>query len=141
MDPIIWFSRIFGEKGDVIEESNRSIGGRLRGAARVTRDRLTGTADVLTGVQSRRQWEGFTDAVTRTVIGIHRDQNELRKAQEELETRHETLRQEFNALNSERNTRSEQLPYSRWLWFAALGVGAIAVVALVLGIIALGRSF
>ena len=67
-----------------MEESNRSIDGRLRGAARVTRDRLTGTADVLTGVQSRREWEEFTDAVTRTVIGIHRDQNELRKAQGEL---------------------------------------------------------
>ena len=64
-----------------MEESSGGIGRRLRSAARGARDRLTGTADAVTGVQSRRQWEAFTDAVTRTVVGVHRDQEELRKAQ------------------------------------------------------------
>ena len=124
-----------------MEESSGGIGGRLRGAARGARDRITGTADVITGVQSRQQWEAFTDAVTRTVIGVRRDQEEMRKAQGELETQHETLRQEFDATQLERNAHSGQSPDSRRLWFTVLGVGAVAVAALILGIIVLWRSF
>ena len=124
-----------------MEESSGDIGGRLRGAARGARDRVAGTADVITGVQSRRQWEAFTDAVTRTVIGVHRDQEESRKVQGELKTQHEALRQEFDAMHSERNAHSDQFPDSRRLWFAVLGVGVVAVAALILGIIVVWRSF
>ena len=124
-----------------MEESGSGIGGRLRGAARGAREQITGTADVVTGVQSRRQWEAFTDAVTRTVIGVHRDQEELRKAHWELEAQHEALRQEFYAMNSEKNVDSGQFLDSRRLWLAVFGVGAVAVTALILGIIVLLRSF
>ncbi len=124
-----------------MEESSEGIGGRLRGAARGARERISGTADVITGVQSRRQWEEFTDAVTRTVIGVHRDQEELRKAQGELETQHEALREEFDTMHSESNAHSGQLLDRRRLWFAVLGVGAVAVVTLVLSMIAFVRSF
>ena len=124
-----------------MEESSEGIGGRLSRAARGARERITGTADVITGVQSRQQWEEFTDAVTRTVIGVHRDQEELRKAQGELETKHETLREEFDTMHSESNAHSGQLLDRRRLWFAVLGVGAIAVVTLVLSMIAFVRSF
>ena len=124
-----------------MEESSEGIGGRLRGAARGARERITGTADVITGVQSRRQWEEFTDAVTRAVIGVHRDQDELRKSQEELETQHGALRQEFDVMHSEGNAHSGQFLDRRRLWFAVLGVGAVAVAALVLSMIALVRSF
>ena len=120
-----------------MEESRGDMGERLRGAARGARDRIAGTADMVTGMQSRRQWEAFTDAVTRTVIGVHRDQEELRKAQEELETQHEALRQDFDATHSGTNAHSNQ----RQLWVAILGVGAVATVALILGIIVLWRSF
>lgn len=135
-----------------MEESSGDIGGRLRGtargardrlrgAARGARDRIAGTADTITGIQSRRQWEAFTDAVTRTVIGVHRDLEELRKTQGELETQHETLRQEFDAMHSEGSAHSGRYPDSQRLWFAVLGVGAVAAVALILGIIVLWRSF
>ena len=124
-----------------MEESSGGIGGRLRGAARGARERITGAADVLTGIQSRRQWEAFTDAVTRTVIGVHRDQEELSKAQAELETQHGALRQEFDVTHSESSEHFSQLRDRRRLWFAVLGVGAVAVAALVLGMIALVRSF
>ena len=124
-----------------MEESSGGIGGRLRGAAREARERITGTADVITGIQSRRQWEAFTDAVTRTVVGVHRDQEELRKAQDELETQYEALRLESDAMSLEIKAHTLQLQDRRRLWFAVLGVGAIAVGALVLGMIALVRSF
>ena len=120
-----------------MEESRGDIGERLRGVARGARERIAGTADVVTGMQSRRQWEAFTDAVTRTVIGVHRDQEELRKAQGELETRHEALRKEFDLMHSGTNAHLNQ----RQLWFAILGVGAVASAALILGIIVLWRSF
>ena len=124
-----------------MEESSGGISDRLRGAARGARERITGTADVITGVQSRRQWEAFTDAVTRTVVGVHRDQEELRKTQEELETRYEALRLEFDAMSSEIKAHSVQLMDIRRLWVGVLGVGAVAMGALVLGVIALVRSF
>ena len=124
-----------------MEESSGGIGDRLRGAARGARERITGTADVITGVQSRRQWEAFTDAVTRTVVGVHRDQEELRKAQEELETRYEALRLESDAMSSEIKAHSVQLLDIRRLWVGVLGVSAVAMGALVLGVIALVRSF
>ena len=60
------------------DQGNRGIGSRIRGAARGARDRVTGAADTITGVQFRRQFEEFTNAVTRTVVGVHRDQSELR---------------------------------------------------------------
>ena len=123
-----------------MEESRGGTGDRLRGAARGARDRVAGTADAITGIQSRQRWEAFTDAVTRTVIGVHRDQEELRKAQAELETQHETLRQEFDAMHSEGSAHSGRYPDSQRLWFAVLGVGAVAAVALILGIIVLWRS-
>ena len=124
-----------------MEESSGGIIGRLRGAAREARERITGTADVLTGIQSRRQWEAFTDAVTRTVVGVHRDQEELRKAQAELETQQEALRREFDMMHSESSEHFSQLRDRRRPWFAVLGVGAVAVAALVLGMIAFVRSF
>ncbi len=120
-----------------MEESSGNMGERLRGVARGARERIAGTADVITGIQSRRQWEAFTDAVTRAVIGVHRDQEELRKAQGELETRHEALSQEFHAMHSGTNAHTNQ----RLLLFAILGVGALAAAALILGVIALWRSF
>ena len=123
-----------------MEESSEGIGGRQRGAARRAGERITGTADVITGIQSRRQWEAFTEAVTRTVIGVHRDQEELRKTQGELETQYEALRQEFDEMHSERNMHSGQFPQIRRLWFAVLGVGAVAVVSLILNIIFVMRG-
>lgn len=120
-----------------MEDSSENMNERLRGLARGARDRIAGTADVVTGIQSRRQWEAFTDAVTRAVIGVHRDQEELRKAQGELGTQHEALNQEFHAMHSGTNAHTNQRP----LWFAILGVGALGVAALVLGVIALWRSF
>ena len=130
-----------GDIGGRLRGTTRGARDRLRGAARGARDRIAGTADTITGIQSRRQWEAFTDAVTRTVIGVHRDLEELRKTQGELETQHETLRQEFDAMHSEGNPHSARSPDSHRLWFAVLGVGAVSAVALILGIIVLWRSF
>ena len=69
------------------------------------------------------------------------DQEELRKAQEELETRYEALRLESDAMSSEIKAHSVQLLDIRRLWVGVLGVSAVAMGALVLGVIALVRSF
>ena len=58
---------------------NSGMGGRLQQAVGAVGERVTGTADTITGVQFRRQFEDFTDAVTTAVVGVHRDQGELQE--------------------------------------------------------------
>ena len=41
--------------------------------------------DRVTGTESRRQFEEFSSVVTTTVLGVHRDQSDLRQRVEELE--------------------------------------------------------
>src|SRR5438132_8647486 len=42
------------------------------------RETVSESVDKLTGTEFREEFEKFTDAVTRVVLGIHRDQAELR---------------------------------------------------------------
>ena len=55
------------------EESSgkAGIGERFRASIRSAGESVTGTADTITGVQFRRQFEDFTDAVTTAVVGVH----------------------------------------------------------------------
>ena len=64
------------------EESSgkAGIGERFRASIRSAGESVTGTADTITGVQFRRQFEDFTDAVTTAVVGVHQDQGALRGA-------------------------------------------------------------
>ena len=41
--------------------------------------------DRVSGTESRRQFEEFSSVVTTTVLGVHRDQSDLRQRVEELE--------------------------------------------------------
>ena len=52
----------------------------LRGAFDSARLTFARSFDKLTGAEFRRQFEEFTNVVTATVLGIHRDQSELRES-------------------------------------------------------------
>lgn len=51
--------------------------GRLRGTFVSARQAFGRSFDRLTGAEFRRQFEEFSNVVTSTVLGIHRDQSEL----------------------------------------------------------------
>ena len=53
--------------------------GGLRGAVDSARQAFARSFDRLTGTEFRRQFEEFTSVVTTTVLGVHRDQSELRE--------------------------------------------------------------
>ena len=57
-----------------VDTVDKATGGRL-GAAK---ERVSGTVDTVTGIEFRRQFEDFTNVVTDTVIGVHKDQAGLR---------------------------------------------------------------
>ena len=60
------------------EEVQRpGISDRLRAVAGRVSERAIGTADTVTGVRFRQQFEDFTEAVTTAVVGVHRDQAEM----------------------------------------------------------------
>ena len=51
----------------------------LRGTFDSARQVFASSLDRLTGAEFRRQFEEFTNVVATTVLGIHRDQSELRE--------------------------------------------------------------
>ena len=66
-----------------LEEKAKNKG--LRGTLGSAREAIGGSLDKLSGAEFRRQFEQFTTVVETTVVGIHRDQQELSKRLENLE--------------------------------------------------------
>ena len=124
-----------------MEDTSRGIGDRIRGAARGARDRVTGAADTITGVQFRRQFEEFTDAVTRAVIGVHQDQSALKDAQADLGAKQTDLEAQLTTLRAEQEKLRREFEKFQDPRALIFGFGAIAVAALVLGVISLWRTF
>ncbi len=59
--------------------------GRLRDTLSSARQAFGSSFDRLTGAEFRRQFEEFSNVVTTTVLGIHRDQSELSDRLTQLE--------------------------------------------------------
>ena len=97
--------------------------GLLRRFARRARNRAVGTFDTVTGLQPRRQFEEFTDAVTTTVMAVYQDQIQLKKRVEGLES------------------VNRDLGHIRRIRLVAIALGAGTLSALVIGAIALARTF
>ena len=62
----------------------------LRGTFASARQAFARSFDRVTSAEFRRQFEEFTNVVTTTVLGIHRDQSELRERLTRVE--HSTTR-------------------------------------------------
>ena len=56
-----------------------------RGLLQTARQAFARSFDRLSGAEFRQQFEEFTNVVTTTILGIHRDQAELRKRLERAE--------------------------------------------------------
>lgn len=120
------------------EESEKpGIGRRLREAMETTGERVTGTADTITGAQFRRQFEDFTDAVTTAVVGVHRDNSETQRNLAELDSKVERGQTETRR----RLDEIEPAVHSRKMSPLVMVFGLFSLCALLLSIAALVRTF
>ena len=114
---------------------------RAKGVVGSAKERVRRSAEVLSGADIRR-FEEFTDAVTTAVMGVHRDQVELRERTADAERLIDDLKSEQEALSSRlsRLERSAQtrLGNSKFSSLSPWGIafGAISAVALLLSVIA-----
>ncbi len=115
---------------------------RAKGVIGSAKQGVKRAVEVMSGADIRR-FEEFTDAVTTAVIGVHRDQAELREQTAHFEKLIDDLKQEQDRLTSrmaylERSvqTRAEESKVaglSPWV----IAFGAISAVALLLSAIAI----
>ena len=106
------------------QEGRPEITGRVRRAARSIGEKVTGATDALTGAQFQRQFEDFTDTVTTAVVGVHRDQNELKARVDKLE-----------------QASGQATPVIDFRATLSLGLSLVlGIIALALGIVALVRT-
>ena len=76
------------DEKDQGQEQAEDVGATQQGPVgrfQAARQAVGRSFDRVTGTESRHQFEEFSSVVTTTVLGVHRDQNELRQRVEELE--------------------------------------------------------
>lgn len=131
------------------------LGDRLRDAVGSVGETVTGTADTITGLQFRKQFEDFTDAVTTAVVGVHRDQKDLRERVDALESARQAdptpqqvaeLQGRVDALESagatpERGGKPEKSGHTSRRSPLVVVFGLVSALALLLAILALARTF
>ena len=114
---------------------------KAKGIVDSAKEGVRRSAEVLSGADIRR-FEEFTDVVTTVVMGVHRDQTELRGRTADTERLIDELRREQEAVsrrlsNLERSmqTRLQESKFSSLSpWVVAFG--AISAMALLLSVIA-----
>ena len=136
------------------------LGDRLRDAVGSVGETVTGTTDTITGLQFRKQFEDFTDAVATAVVGVHRDQGDLRERVDALETARQAdptpqqvaeLQVRVDALESARPAAAAELPERvekpeksgkvKGRSPLTLAFGLVSALALLLALLALARTF
>ena len=121
--------------------SGTGIIDKAKGIVDSAKEGVRRSAEVLSGADIRR-FEEFTDAVTTAVMGVHRDQTELRERTADAERLIDEQRREQEAL-SRRLSHLERLTQTRpqeskfsslspWV----IAFGTISVMALLLSVIA-----
>ena len=113
------------QRGNRGEDQGRDVTAEERGlreSVGSARQALARSFDRVTGAEFRRQFEEFTNVVTTTVLGIHRDQSELRDGLDKVE----------GTIQAEPST-----PPTQKLVF---GTFIFSLIALILGVVALVRT-
>ena len=71
--------------GDQATEAlDQASGGRLRSGVDATKEKVADAGSTVTGKKIQQQLEDFTEVVSTAVIGVHRDQRNLRDEQTHL---------------------------------------------------------
>lgn len=93
---------------------------RLQGALGSARDAVSGSVDKISGTAYRRQFEQFSKVVETTVVGVHRDLQELAKRVEALEN-----------VDAAPSTPD----FSKKIFIAALAISIISIVVAILAFV------
>ena len=117
------------ESEDSNDESSRRSLGDLAGAARGAFGR---SYDRLTGSEFRRQFEEFTNAVSTAVVGVHRDQAELKERFEQLQDQYSSQASQVEPEQPSQNRINPMLVSATLL---------LSLLALIIGVVALLRTF
>jgi hypothetical protein len=106
-----------------------------------TRDSVSGGWDKVTGREFRREFEDFTDAVTGSVLGVHRAGEAARLQLEQAKTHLAGLEQAIQALGTQQEglRRDVAMLTKMQVGKRARSFG-LAIVALMTGIAALATS-
>ncbi len=143
------------------ESPGSGLLGRMRQGFDAARGRAVSAADTVTGVQFRRQFEDFTEAVTTAVVGVHRDNEELKDQTDQLNTvvastqrEQEELRGEVDHLNTvvastqrgqeELTEKFSQLEQRQQAYLPpsfVVAFGIMSTLALIFSIVAFSRTF
>ena len=121
------------------EGERRGMVDRAKGVIGSVRQRVSRSADVMTGADIRR-FDEFTDATTRAVVGVHQDLSELREqvartqgVVDDIQERQERQAERLNQLEQSDVRHANLTP-----WIVAVGVAAVSlllsIVALAMGI-------
>ena len=107
------------ESQDSLEDSEQQSGilGRFTSARRA----FESSFERVTGAEFRRQFEEFSNVVSTAILGVHRDQSDLRDRLDSMESSQGEKSSAFSAIG-------------KWTL-------AVSLLALVIGLIALLRSF
>ena len=100
---------------------------RVGDVAGAAKQRVQRSAEVMTGADIRK-FEDFTEAATTAIIGVHQDQAELR---EQLAAKEQSV----HDLQQEQATLRDDI--ARVKYTLVITWGAVSIVALALGILAL----
>lgn len=113
------------------------LGDRLRDAVGSVGETVTGATDTITGLQFRKQFEDFTDAVATAVVGVHRDQGDLRERVDALESARPAAAAEL----PEKVAKPEKSGKAKGRSPLTIAFGMVSALALLLAILALARTF
>ena len=95
------------QMGDQATEAlDQATGGRLRTGLDATKEKVTDVGSTVSGKKIQQQLEEFTDVVSTAVIGVHRDQRNLRDSLTQLQVQQTGLKLEH--VSSSRGTSNSQ---------------------------------
>ncbi len=97
-----------GTKEGESQESGGLVGG-FRKLLDSTKERVGGTADMVTGKKLQEQLEDFTDTVSTAVIGVHNDQQKVRDSLTELRVQQTSIKLSLHEVQVEQGAMKEAL--------------------------------
>ena len=124
------------DTSDGSDAQTRSQRERLGDAVGSARQAFSTSFDRLTGREFRRQFEEFANVVTTTILGLHRDNDELKIRIDKIQSSKKELASRPSRPPEAANTGIERRTIVLHLLPVALSVGA-----LILGAVAILRTF
>lgn len=90
-------------------QESKGLFGGFRKLLDTTKEKVSGTAGMVTGKKLQQQLEDFTDTVSTAVIGIHRDQRNVRDSLTQLEVQQTSIKLSLHEVQVEQDAMKKTL--------------------------------